>query len=308
MPTVDSRLPRAGFEGLTSAAEIEYHKLDTHRIRPMHLVALFQGTMCSVGCLAISVQHVPKRHLAVKRDGLRHLLDDSTTLVLDMCGTFMFGHDRFGPSEKYGQTYRLLKGTALSDESINGAIAACVEALRKMYRDPAHQESFPSVFSTLLSLTETRLLPESELGLLEKIFAEHEAGYIPDDYCETLCRLSERYRLALVSDIWSRKDKYVAELKRARVFDLFEVTVFSSDSCAVKPCRRPFDEAVGALGVNSSEVLVVGDSLRCDIGGATAAGLRSIWINPNDEAPPSPGPQPNGWIRDLRELESLVAR
>jgi len=35
-------------------------------------------------------------------------LDQFPVLLLDMNGTFMFGHDRFGPDEDYYATYRPL--------------------------------------------------------------------------------------------------------------------------------------------------------------------------------------------------------
>lgn len=244
----------------------------------------------------------------MNRDVLAGLLDRSTALILDMCGTFMFGHDRFGPAEKYNQTYRLLNGMALSDESVCSAIVDCFAAMRKIYEDPARHESFPSVLSTLSSLAQLRVLPDSELALLESVFTEHEIGNVPDDYAETLRVLSKRHRLALLTDIWSRKDKYVEELKRAKVFDLFHVMVFSSDGSAVKPSRHLFNQAVHELGVRPSEVLVVGDSRRRDIAGAIASGLKSIWIDSHDQGPPSSGPQPDGWVRDLHELALLVSR
>jgi len=219
----------------------------------------------------------------------------------------MFGHDRFGPAEKYECTYRSLGGIGLSDETVSTAITACFAAMNRIYEDCGRQESFPGVLSALLSLAETRLLSEPELALLEKVFANHEVGFVSEDYAKTLRLLAKRRRLALVTNIWSRKDKYVEELKRADVFNLFDIAVFSSDGFTVKPSRRLFDQAVRGLGVAPSEVLVVGDSLRCDVGGALAAGLRSVWISPNDKGPPSSGPQPSGWIRDLRELPSFLA-
>jgi putative hydrolase of the HAD superfamily len=235
-------------------------------------------------------------------DPLPELLHGTTALILDMCGTFMFGHDHFGPDQAYGETYRLLGGTALSNQNVCRAIAACFSRMNAIYLDAARHNSFPSVLATLLVLPETIGCSESELSLLEEVFAKHEVGRVPEDYADTLQSLAKRYRLALVTNTWSRKSEYVAELKRAEVFTLFDVLVFSSDGCTVKPSPDLFQRAVVGLGVEKSETLVIGDSLRCDIGGALAAGLRSIWIDPTNLGPPSIGPQPHAWIRSLREL------
>lgn len=241
-------------------------------------------------------------------DAIRELLNCTTALVLDMCGTFMFGHDRFGPDQAYGETYRVLGGATLSNENVCRVIAACSSRMNAMYIDAARHNSFPSVLSTLRVLPETARCSESELSLLEEVFAKHEVGRVPEGYAETLQSLAKRYRLALVTNIWSRKSKYVEELKRAEVFTLFDELVFSSDGCTVKPSPDLFQRAVASLGVETSEALVIGDSLRCDIGGASAAGLRSIWIDPTNLGPPSVGPRPHAWIRSLLELTSIISK
>jgi putative hydrolase of the HAD superfamily len=240
-------------------------------------------------------------------DAVSELLNGTTALIVDMCGTFMFGHDRFGPDQAYGETYRLLGGATLSNQNVCHAIAACFSRMNVIYVDAARHNSFPGVLSTLRVLPETIRCSESELSLLEEVFAKHEVGRVPEDYVDTLQSLAKRYRLALVTNTWSRKFKYVEELKRAEVFTVFDAFVFSSDGCTVKPSPDLFQRAVASLGVERSEALVIGDSLRCDIGGALASGLRSIWIDPTNLGPPSVGPQPHAWIRSLRELTSIIS-
>ncbi|BAC90879.1 HAD family hydrolase [Gloeobacter violaceus] len=63
--------------------------------------------------------------------------------------------------------------------------------------------------------------------------------------------------------------------------------------------------AVEALEIDSvqrSQVLFVGDSLRCDILGAKAAGLSTAWINPSGTAHPAADIVVPGLI----ELEQLL--
>ncbi len=235
-------------------------------------------------------------------DSALSLVERSSAVVLDMCGTFMFGHDRFGPDETYGRAYRRLGGTALSDRSVYRAVSACFATMSSIYEDPTRQYSFPSVRSTLTSLPETVGYSFHELGLLEQVFANHEVGHIPKDYAETLRHLGQRRRLALVTDVWSSKSNYVEVLENAEVFDLFTVMVFSSDGCTVKPSRQLFDRAVSGLRVPPVEVLVIGDSLRRDIGGAQASGLKSIWIDSANSGVPEFGPHPGARISDLRDL------
>jgi hypothetical protein len=99
----------------------------------------------------------------MNRNLLRGLLDSTSAIALDMCGTFMFGHDRFGPDEQYGRTYRSLGGTTLSDDRVRAAIIACFRTMNTIYEDIARHDSFPSVSLTLGSLAETREQSQSEL-------------------------------------------------------------------------------------------------------------------------------------------------
>lgn len=45
-------------------------------------------------------------------------LDQFSVLLLDMNGTFMFGHDRFGPDQDYFATYQRVGGRSLDRESV----------------------------------------------------------------------------------------------------------------------------------------------------------------------------------------------
>ena len=97
-------------------------------------------------------------------------------------------------------------------------------------------------------------------------------GRAPDEYADVLRFLARGHRLALVSDIWSKKRLYVEELERVGVMDVFDVTIFSSDGSDIKPSRNLFDRAIHLLQVDRAEAVMIGDSLRRDVGGASAAG------------------------------------
>jgi Transposase IS66 family/IS66 C-terminal element len=80
-------------------------------------------------------------------DAVPELLNGTTALILDMCGTFMFGHDRFRPDQAYDETYRLLGGATLSNQDVCCAIDACFLRMNVMYLDAARHNSFPSVLT-----------------------------------------------------------------------------------------------------------------------------------------------------------------
>ena len=221
-------------------------------------------------------------------------------VLLDMNGTFMFGGDRFGPEQDYGATYRALGGQGLALEVVQRTITVCFESMGVIYEDPTRCDSFPSVVENLRELAPD--LPETELNLLERVIAQHELGRVPDAYALRLKRLAATHCLGVVANILSRKGPWLDEFARAGVLKLFATTVFSSDGRSIKPSRKLFDRALDALTTPRSEVVFVGDSLRCDIGGAAAAGLATVWIDRRSRGLQAGDPQPTFMIRDLLEL------
>jgi FMN phosphatase YigB (HAD superfamily) len=214
----------------------------------------------------------------------------------------MFGQDRFGPREDYYATYRSIGGAGLAESELRMGIDSCFVELDRISNDIAHHDSFPSVADTLRTLSETCHLPDHERSLVEAVYAYHEVGHIPPAYTTVLHELVRTHRLGLVSNIWSRKEIFVLELERAGVLKLFSTLVFSSDGSSIKPSRALFEYAVAELGLPIQDVAVIGDSLRCDVGGARNAGLASVWINAKRQPVPINAPEPTYMITDLQEL------
>ena len=232
------------------------------------------------------------------------LLDQYDVILLDLNATFMFGGDRFGAAHDYHATYRAESsgGGSLSERDLRAAIDTCYAHLARIYDDPTRIDDFPGVAETLNALPPACDFPPYEREWIERVFATHELGRVPDDHAAALSRLASTHRLGLVSNIWSRKAPWLAELERARVADLFTVLVFSSDSRSMKPSQRLFDTALAAFDAPRDRVVVVGDSLVADIAPASAAQLASVWINPGGAPVPSDAPRPTYVVPDLLTL------
>lgn len=120
-----------------------------------------------------------------------------------------------------------------------------------------------------------------------------------------LGRLSQRYRLGVVSNFWGNMDEVCRE------FGLSPYLQVIVDSFVVK-VRKPepqiFRVALEGLEVLADEAVFVGDSFERDILAAKAVGLKAIWLRPIDGEPP-PGPSgPGLTIRSMTELEDLLLR
>jgi putative hydrolase of the HAD superfamily len=86
---------------------------------------------------------------------------------------------------------------------------------------------------------------------------------------------------------------------------LIHVHVSSAEHGYMKPHRSIFDAALERAGVPAGASLMVGDSLKHDIEGAVAAGMRAVLLRRSGEMPA--GLPPNvPVIRTLTELDAVL--
>jgi putative hydrolase of the HAD superfamily len=88
---------------------------------------------------------------------------------------------------------------------------------------------------------------------------------------------------------------------------LIHAAVGSSEHGWLKPHRSIFDEALRRAGVHAADSMMVGDSLKADVQGALAAGMRAVLLRRSGEIPPE---VPSGAtvITSLHELMPLILR
>src|SRR5262245_28224542 len=87
---------------------------------------------------------------------------------------------------------------------------------------------------------------------------------------------------------------------------LISATVSSSDHGLMKPHPSIFAAALGLVGVEAAEAVMVGDSVRQDVDGALRAGMRAILLHRGDAPAPADAASRVPVIRTLRELPRLV--
>jgi HAD superfamily hydrolase (TIGR01509 family) len=88
---------------------------------------------------------------------------------------------------------------------------------------------------------------------------------------------------------------------------LIAATVSSSDHGLMKPHPSIFNAALQLLGVAAADAVMVGDSLRQDVEGALAVGMRAVLLNRGDTAAPEVlGDARIPVIRSLTELPDLL--
>jgi putative hydrolase of the HAD superfamily len=224
-------------------------------------------------------------------------IDQFNVVLLDMNGTFMFEHDRFGPDQDYFATYRLAGGRNLERSEVQRVVDTCVELLSSAYCDPERLDHFPTVAEVFLECSN---IPRSDLSILEGVVAVHELGIVPIEHEKFLRDVARSHRLGLVSNIWSQPTRWLSDLGDCGLLELFTTIVFSSEGRSIKPSRMLFERALAAFQPNSA-VLFAGDSLERDIIPAKALGLSTAWIAP----PGSTHPAADVVVESLPELAEV---
>ena len=223
-------------------------------------------------------------------------LDQFDVVLLDMNGTFMFGHDRLGPEEDFYQTYQTVGGRRLQKRAVTSIMRSTCATLLAAYDDPARFDDFP----TLREAFPKHGAPEEEIEVLEQVFALHELGKSPPGHVRFLHGLARTHRLGVVSNICAPPSACEARLREIGLEGIFTHTIFSSQARSIKPSPAIFRRALAAFDPEA-RVLFVGDSFERDIRPASRLGLRTAWIAP----PGTQAREANVVIATLPELAAV---
>ena len=123
-----------------------------------------------------------------------------------------------------------------------------------------------------------------------------------DDVSPVLSALAERgFTLGVISN----SHRSLAAFKEHfQLETLITTTVSSAEHGYMKPHRSIFDTALAQAGVPAAHAVMVGDSLKADIEGALAAGMRAILLRRSGDIPPV---LPAG-VNVIRSLTELLER
>jgi putative hydrolase of the HAD superfamily len=159
-----------------------------------------------------------------------------------------------------------------------------------------------------------RLAVPQDPALIERLTNVHmgmlaSVASTPAHHADVLARLRERHRLGVCSN-FTHAPTARALLEDAGLDRSLDAVVISHEHGLRKPRREIFEATLDALGVAPDEAIHVGDNLDADVAGASALGVRTIWItrcvkDPERVLAKHQGPAPTWIVRDLAELESL---
>jgi HAD superfamily hydrolase (TIGR01549 family) len=182
------------------------------------------------------------------------------------------------------------------------------ERLRAIdHREVGAQERF-GYFFRHLELDVAALPVGLDVALIDAHRRElAKAATFPAHHRPLLERLARDHRLAVVSN-FDYTPTALAILDAGGVRELFAAIVVSDEVGWRKPHPDIFQAAFRRTGAHPGQTLFVGDRADIDVAGALGVGMDAAWINPERETLPAGAPAPSYEIRDLAELEPIVAR
>jgi putative hydrolase of the HAD superfamily len=198
--------------------------------------------------------------------------DHIQAITFDVGGTLIQPHPSVG--HVYAEIAERRTGQAFQPERLNRRFAAAWKARGDFqYTRPDWERLVDGLFEGMTDQPPSRTF----FAELYDYFTEAAAWSIPGDVLPVLEELTMRgYRLAVVSN-WDERLRPL--LRNLKLDGFFGTIVVSCEVAFTKPSPVMFEVATHKLGVNSSELLHVGDSAVEDFEGARAAGLNSLLLD-----------------------------
>ena len=140
----------------------------------------------------------------------------------------------------------------------------------------------------------------------ERIYQQWASNHhfeIYDDVAPVLTELAAGgFVLGVISNSHRSLDAFKTHFK---LDSLIGTTISSAEHGFMKPHRSIFEAALHQAGVTAADAVMVGDSLKADIEGARAAGMRGILLRRSGEKPASLTPDIS-LITSLYELRDML--
>ncbi|MDD2619981.1 MAG: HAD family hydrolase [Syntrophomonadaceae bacterium] len=107
---------------------------------------------------------------------------------------------------------------------------------------------------------------------------------VNDGVRETLPLLADKYRMAVICNTGATPGVILRELvKKDGLDDYFAFMVFSDEVGFAKPSVEIFDYTLKKLGIVNSAAAHIGDDAITDVIGAKKAGMKAVWLAPDED-------------------------
>jgi 2-haloalkanoic acid dehalogenase type II len=148
------------------------------------------------------------------------------------------------------------------------------------YNEHAARTGAEQAFKVFLDIRHDVVLYEEALAVLEE--------------------LAKRYTLGALTN-------GNADIYKTDAGEYFDFAFLAEDVNASKPAPDMFHAAIERSGVNPEQIVHVGDNPKHDVLGAQDVGMRTVWMNSQNETW-NEETKPDGEIHNLKQLPEAIAR
>ena len=173
------------------------------------------------------------------------------------------------------------------------------EPILEQYKDMLHDLTFVRT-ALLIKLAESVGYPESMAS--EAMIVYRKARNVVSFYPDTMPAIEELEKHFTLAAITNGN----AEIEKMDIGQFFKKSFYSADIGVAKPHPAIFKSAIDYLGVESREIIHIGDDPINDVIGAHKAGMDTIWLNRNDEVWPKGLSEPTYTVNNLSEVTDLL--
>ncbi len=131
------------------------------------------------------------------------------------------------------------------------------------------------------------------------IEARHAVAYF-DGVVDSLESLHSQYQLGVLTN-------GNADINRLAIKSYFKFAIAAEHINASKPAPDHFHKAMQLSGASAEQMIHIGDHPEHDIYGAQQLGIKTIWVNLNNQKWPDAEP-PTAEVRKFSELATTVAK
>jgi putative hydrolase of the HAD superfamily len=187
----------------------------------------------------------------------------------------------------------------LTNEFSKEDIQVFREPILEQYKDMLHDLTFVRT-ALLIKLAESVGYPESMAS--EAMIVYRKARNVVSFYPDTMPAIEELEKHFTLAAITNGN----AEIEKMDIGQFFKKSFYSADIGVAKPHPAIFKSAIDYLGVESREIIHIGDDPINDVIGAHKAGMDTIWLNRNDEVWPKGLSEPTYTVNNLSEVTDLL--
>jgi putative hydrolase of the HAD superfamily len=196
------------------------------------------------------------------------------------------------------------QGVAIDASRFESAVAAASFILDEV-EEPLYDASlFVHYTATIIEHMGGR--GPSVVRIAERIYEQWAGNHHFEMYEDVEPVLTELVARGLTIGVISNSHRSLdAFCEHFRLRSLISTMVSSAEHGYMKPHRSIFETALAKAGVSADLAMMVGDSLKADIEGAIASGMRGILLRRSGDVPPSL-PAGTVVITSLHQLLSLI--